>query len=44
MFLQVLPGPVAEKVTLAKQPLPEDEAVPFAPAEAPDVPTPPPLA
>ena len=44
MFLPALPSLVAEKVTRAKQPLPEDDAVPLAPAEAPDVPTPPPLA
>jgi hypothetical protein len=43
-FLPVTLPPIAEKVTVAKQPLPEDEPIPLAPAPSRDVPTPPPLA
>lgn len=43
-FLPATPAPIVGKVLAAKQPLPEDEVAPLAPAEAPDVPTPPPLA
>jgi len=43
-FVPAAPPPVAEKVAVARQPLPEDEPIPLAPAPSPDVPTPPPLA
>jgi hypothetical protein len=43
-FLPAAPPPVAEKVTVARQPLPEVEPIPLGPAPSPDVPTPPPLA
>jgi hypothetical protein len=43
-FLPATPAPVAEEVAVARQPLPEDEAVPLVPVPSPDVPTPPPLA
>jgi len=43
-FLPAAPAPVAEEVAVAKQPLPEDESMPLAPAPSLDVPTPPPLA
>jgi hypothetical protein len=44
LLLPVLPGPVSAQVAIEKQPLPEDETPPLAPAPMPDVPTPPPLA
>jgi len=40
----VLPAVVAEQTAVAKQPLPEDETPPLAPAPSLEVPTPPPLA
>jgi len=42
-FLPATPAPVAYKVAVARQPLPDDEPIPLVPAPAPDVPTPPPL-
>jgi hypothetical protein len=42
-FVPATPPPVAEKVAVARQPLPEDEPIPLVPAPSADVPTPPPL-
>ena len=43
-FLPAAPPPMAETVTMARQPLPQDEPIALVPAPSPDVPTPPPLA
>jgi hypothetical protein len=44
LVLPAVPGPAAEHAAVAKQPLPEDETPPLAPAPMLEVPTPPPLA
>jgi hypothetical protein len=44
LVLPVLPGPVSAQAAVEKQPLPEDETAPLAPAPTSEVPTPPPLA
>ena len=44
VLLPVLPGPVVAEAAALKQPLPEDDSSPLAPAPATEVPTPPPLA